>query len=151
MQPFKMAMTRKSDLLFVYGTLMSAYKGENSLRLRDHAELLGQASCNGRLYMVSWYPGFVPERGGPTVWGELYRLPKPSHKIFSLLDNYEGISNPATLEGDEYVRKLVDVVWGGTTVQAWMYVYTGPAGQQIPGGRFPGGRFFNPDAIVGNK
>jgi len=137
MPPYsKMNRTPNSDLLFVYGTLMSAYDGDYARRLRAHAALLGEASCRGELYLVSWYPGFVPDPNGPKVWGELFHLNGGGEEILTQLDAYEGITNPATLEGEEYRRMLVAVECEGVTLEAWTYIYTGIVGQLIPEGRF---------------
>jgi len=132
-----MAMTRKSDLLFVYGTLMSVYEGEFAFRLRTHAELLGQATCKGRLYLVSWYPGFVPDPTASNVWGELYALNEHAEEVFCFLDEYEGLTNKETLEGDEYHRRLVNVQCGELNLLAWTYIYVGTnRNVEIAGGKF---------------
>jgi gamma-glutamylcyclotransferase (GGCT)/AIG2-like uncharacterized protein YtfP len=127
---------KKSDLIFVYGTLMSQFDGEYAVFLRKNASLLGEATCGGYLYHVSWYPGLVlsPEA---MAFGELYKIKKSSEVIFwATLDEYEGV-DPTLLVGDEYIRQQIDVRMGSKVFTAWTYLFTGPKkGKPIAGGRF---------------
>ncbi len=123
------------ELLFVYGTLMSSFEGLHASFLRQHAQLLGEASASGRLVKLTWYPGFIKEPGAGKVWGELYRV-KDAKRLWPMLDEYEGVGTQS-LAGDEYRRELIEVAFEGSQLQAWTYVYTGSAkGEPIPSGRF---------------
>lgn len=136
MPPSKVEQMKKSDLIFVYGTLMSGFEGPYAVFLRKNADLLGEASCSGYLYRVSWYPGLVlsPEA---LAFGELYKIKESSGITFwATLDEYEGV-DPALLVGDEYIRRQVDVRMDGKAFTAWTYLFTGPKkGKPIAGGRF---------------
>jgi gamma-glutamylcyclotransferase (GGCT)/AIG2-like uncharacterized protein YtfP len=131
---------RSSNLLFVYGTLMSGFDGHFAQYLRKNASLLGEATCQGYLYKISYYPGLViPEESPPeaVVYGELYELSGTADGNFwAVLDEYEGVPTE-TLVGDEYVRREIAVSMGGKALSAWAYVYTGPVeGPPLATGRF---------------
>jgi gamma-glutamylcyclotransferase (GGCT)/AIG2-like uncharacterized protein YtfP len=132
----KVEQMKKSDLIFVYGTLMSDFEGPYAVFLRKNADLLGEASCSGYLYHVAWYPGLVlsPEA---LAYGELYKIKESSGVTFwATLDEYEGV-DPALLVGDEYIRRQVDVRMDGKVFTAWTYLFTGQKkGEPIAGGRF---------------
>jgi len=82
------------DLLFVYGTLMrNAHNAHNPQAQYFHqaATFLGPAHWQGRLYLVSHYPGAVPsELTEEIVHGELWTLTDP--QTLALLDQYEECS-----------------------------------------------------------
>ena len=115
-----------NPLLFVYGSLLTALDHPMGRRLRAEAALLGPATVRGRLYRVSWYPGFVPGgRDDDVVHGEVYRMADPTASL-AWLDEYEGIARGALSAGlaDEYVREEIDArLPGGAQVRAWVYVY----------------------------
>jgi len=48
-----------SNLLFVYGTLMRGFDHPMARLLSGSAEFIGEARCQGRLYLVKHYPGMV--------------------------------------------------------------------------------------------
>lgn len=130
---------KNSDYLFVYGTLMSGFDGPFAQHLRNNARLLGEATCQGYLYHISYYPGLVMPAGQSpegVVYGEVYEISGQADANFwAVLDEYEGV--PATLIGDEYARREIMVNLGGSTLQAWAYVYTGQvSGPPLPTGRF---------------
>ena len=108
-----------TDLLFVYGTLLSGIDHPMGRKLRNEATLLGPASTRGRLYQISWYPGLVPSNDGTEmVKGELYRLPEPQ-KSFGWLDEYEAV------DSGEYRRSVGEVFHKDSLLKAWMYIYQG--------------------------
>jgi gamma-glutamylcyclotransferase (GGCT)/AIG2-like uncharacterized protein YtfP len=111
--------------LFVYGTLMRGERSGMSRLLEGHAEFVGEATCRGRLYLVSRYPGMVqPESPKDTVRGEVYRLHEP-RRILPGLDEYEDASprEPDPL----YRRELVEAtLTDGKPVRAWTYIYNRP-------------------------
>ena len=98
-------------LLFVYGSLRSVFDNPHARRLRMEAELLGEATIAGSIFLVGAYPGYRREPGGE-VRGELYRL-KDAAATLAAMDAYEG---------DEYPRVAVPVKGHG---RAWVYEYPG--------------------------
>jgi len=112
------------DLLFVYGTLRSAFNNEYARLLRTKGQYLGPRTVRGSVYRVHHYPAFKSEPGGE-VRGELYRLLDPVG-IFHALDEYEG---------DDFERILIDA-----PERAWIYSYkkNTVAGSRIESGDFCG-------------
>lgn len=133
----KVETMKENDLFFVYGTLMSSFQGGPAIFLRKNARFLGDATCAGYLYRVSWYPGLVLSPHG-RVHGELYQINSTSQSLFwPTLDEYEGVDNLSTLCGEEYCRKLIEIEMDGRKREAWTYVYVGEVkGQPIADGRF---------------
>lgn len=63
------------DRLFVYGTLMRGHRNPMAARLRDGADFLGGARCQGRLYRIAHYAGLLlSDNPADAVSGELFRL-----------------------------------------------------------------------------
>jgi gamma-glutamylcyclotransferase (GGCT)/AIG2-like uncharacterized protein YtfP len=127
-----------SDLLFVYGTLMRGFDHPMAKLLAANADFLGQASCRGRLYRITHYPGLV-RSGDPAdlVHGELFRLREPEAMLREF-DMYEACGEgfaPPT----EYVRETVSVTRAdGVVTEAWTYLYNWPVKElaRIESGRF---------------
>ena len=76
-------MAEAADLLFVYGTLLSADTGamgrSQRERLGRESRSLGSAWTTGLLYNLGRYPGLVlPAGAGAVVHGELLQLIDPS-------------------------------------------------------------------------
>ena len=127
-----------SNHLFVYGTLMRGFDHPMAQLLSRSADLIGEARCQGRLYLVTHYPALVLS-GDPAdvVFGELYRLRAPD-ELLREFDMYEacgeGFAAPT-----EYVRQMLSVTLGDEAVtEAWTYVYNWPVAQltRIASGRF---------------
>ena len=126
-----------SNHLFVYGTLMRGFDHPMAQLLSRSADLIGEARCQGRLYLVTHYPALVLS-GDPAdvVFGELYRLRAPD-ELLREFDMYEacgdGFAAPT-----EYVRQMVSVTLEGGTAEAWTYVYNWPVARlaRIASGRF---------------
>ena len=73
-----MTVPMTSDRLFVYGTLMRGFDHPMAQLLSRSAEFIGEARCQGRLYLVKHYPGLVlSDDPADVVFGELYRLRQP--------------------------------------------------------------------------
>jgi gamma-glutamylcyclotransferase (GGCT)/AIG2-like uncharacterized protein YtfP len=126
------------DRLFVYGTLMRGFDHPMAQLLSRGADLIGEARCLGRLYLVTHYPALVLS-GDPAdvVFGELYRLRAPD-ELLREFDMYEacgeGFAAPT-----EYVRQMLSVTLGDEAVsEAWTYVYNWPVAHltRIASGRF---------------
>lgn len=108
-------------LLFVYGSLRRRTGHPMSEWLAQLAQWEGEASVQGSLFRVSWYPGLV-QGGEGRVRGDLYCLPSVS--VLDELDAYEGIQGQPA---DEYRRMLAVVeTAAGIAVQAWVYWFIQP-------------------------
>jgi Uncharacterized conserved protein len=126
-----------SNHLFVYGTLMRGFEHPMAQLLSRSADLIGEARCQGRLYLVTHYPALVLS-GDPAdvVFGELYRLRAPG-ELLREFDMYEacgeGFAAPT-----EYVRQMLSVTLDGGTAEAWTYIYNWPVAHltRIASGRF---------------
>ena len=124
--------------LFVYGTLMKTVGGRMHDLLARHARYVGEAVFQGRLYLVSTYPGVIRSPDvRDQVRGEVYRLLAPE-RIFPRLDEYEGCSpdcpQPALYRRCEEKVRLVS----GEDISAWIYLYNHPVDedQRIASGDF---------------
>src|SRR6202049_954042 len=105
-------MKMMQDHLFVYGTLMRGFDHPMAQLLSRSADFLGEARCQGRLYLIKHYPGLVLS-GDPAdvVFGELYRLRAPA-ELLREFDMYEacgeGFSQPT-----EYIKEVLGGAGGG--------------------------------------
>lgn len=130
-----------TDILFAYGTLMTAAHASRTgrrerERLAREARSLGAARLPGRLVDLGRYPGLV-EGGDGVVHGEALRLTDPEATL-AWLDAYEGIV-PGRRGPTEYVRVERTIrLEAEQDVTAWVYVYqrdvTGKP--EVPGGRW---------------
>lgn len=126
------------DHLFVYGTLMRGFDHPMAAMLSRSADFLGEARCQGRLYLVKHYPGLVLSGDvADVVFGELYRLRQPEAMLREF-DMYEacgeGFAAPT-----EYIRQMLPVAQDdGVVSRAWTYIYNWPVTQlpRIASGRF---------------
>lgn len=107
-----------SDLIFVYGTLLSAVPSAASKWLREHAKLISEVTFPGVLYDLGSYPGFVSklERSNLVI-GEIYQLYEPV-EAFRYLDQYEGLEEQEPL----YRREELAHPDHG---RVWTYIYQG--------------------------
>lgn len=113
------------DLLFVYGTLKRGYDHPMARRLADDADWIGPATCGGRLYRISSYPGLVLSSDeGDIVHGDLYAL-RDDGELLAALDAYEGCeaNDP---QPHPYVRAMIEVRMADATARALTYVYQRP-------------------------
>jgi gamma-glutamylcyclotransferase (GGCT)/AIG2-like uncharacterized protein YtfP len=133
-----------SDRLFVYGTLMRDFDHPMAQLLSRSADFIGQARCQGRLYLVKHYPGLVlSDAADDVVSGELYRLKQPE-ALLREFDMYEACGE-GFAEPTEYIRRLlpvtlVDGASEAQTAEAWTYLYNWPVADlpRIASGRFMG-------------
>ena len=116
---------RRSEKLFVYGTLRRDASNELARFLEQSAVDLGLAEANGLLFQIEEYPGMtIPPGRCKVVFGELYELRDPD-ATFPILDSYEGCG-PNDRPPYEFERKRIRVKAGdGRPVQAWAYIYRG--------------------------
>ncbi len=113
----------RGELIFVYGTLRRAVKGDMARLLSRHADHVAQGRYQGRLYQVAGYPGVVPsDDPEEAVTGDVYALRSPK-RVLPTLDQYEGCG-PGFPKPTEYVRRRQDVLLeNGTVCRAWVYLY----------------------------
>ena len=127
-----------SDRLFVYGTLMRGFDHPMAQLLSRSADFIGEARCQGRLYLVKHYPGLVlSDDPADVVFGELYRLRAPD-ELLREFDMYEACGE-GFAEPTEYVRQMLPVTSEGRSVdEAWTYLYNWPVARlsRIVSGRF---------------
>ena len=131
-----------SDRLFVYGTLMRDFDHPMAQLLSRSADFIGEARCQGRLYLVKHYPGMLlSEAADEFVFGELYRLKQPD-ALLREFDMYEACG-VGFAEPTEYIRRLLPVTLVGgadepSACEAWTYLYNWPVAHlpRIASGRF---------------
>ncbi len=127
-----------SNRLFVYGTLMRGFDHPMAQLLSRGADFIGEARCQGRLYLVKHYPGLVlSDDPADVVFGELYRLRAPD-ELLREFDMYEACGE-GFAEPTEYVRQMLPVTSRDRSVDdAWTYIYNWPVAQlsRIASGRF---------------
>jgi gamma-glutamylcyclotransferase (GGCT)/AIG2-like uncharacterized protein YtfP len=127
-----------SDRLFVYGTLMRGFEHPMAQLLSRSADLVGEARCRGRLYLVKHYPGLLlSDDPAGVVFGELYRLRAPE-ELLAEFDMYEACGE-GFVEPTEYVRQMLAVTCeDGAVCEAWSYLYNWPVTRlpRIASGRF---------------
>jgi gamma-glutamylcyclotransferase (GGCT)/AIG2-like uncharacterized protein YtfP len=114
------------DTIFVYGTLRRDANSEMHQLLAKYAEFVDDATYQGKLYKVDYYPGAVPsDDPNDMVQGEVYLLHQADVTL-PLLDQYEEFG-PEFPEPNEYIRlKQTVALKNGLTVMAWVYVYNRP-------------------------
>jgi gamma-glutamylcyclotransferase (GGCT)/AIG2-like uncharacterized protein YtfP len=129
--------TSMPHYLFVYGTLMQKCRPNAwAAFLHTNAQYAGEASVEGLLYKVAYYPGLV--RGEGVVYGELFELRDPE-KVFRLLDEYEDYL-PDDPDRSLYLRVLawVTLTETGEKKESWLYYYNQPVTDFMP---YENGRF----------
>lgn len=120
-----LAVTTRSDLLFVYGTLMRGFPLHPVLAAG--AVFVAPAAVPARLIDLGRYPAAVPDATG-SVAGELYRVLDPVS--WARLDS---------VEGARYHRGEARVcLAGGREAVAQIYWYVGPLAHGVP---IPGGDY----------
>lgn len=112
----------KSDLIFVYGTLMLG--ATNSFARQFHAQstFIGKATWMGKLYLVTHYPGAVKSSNpDELIHGEVWQMHSPKVTL-EILDEYEECSATHPLP-HEYLRSLENIKLDHQEVRAWVYVF----------------------------
>lgn len=128
----------QTDLLFVYGTLMRGYDHPMAKLLARASDFVGDATCNGRLYLIRHYPGLLLSSApDDIVHGELFRM-RHGDDLLAELDRYEACGDGFE-EPTEYRREIVRVTQAdGTATDSWTYIYNWPVTKlpRIESGRF---------------
>jgi gamma-glutamylcyclotransferase (GGCT)/AIG2-like uncharacterized protein YtfP len=124
--------------LFVYGTLMRAYRHPMAVRLSGQSRYLGPGCISAKLYNLGSYPGAVPsDKPQDSVHGDVVELLRPASTL-AWLDTYEGCGAGAP-EPRAYERVIAPVIFDtGERRDAWVYFYKMPVGdaRRLPHGRF---------------
>ena len=117
-----------SDLLFVYGTLMSPFAHPNATQFHAGAAYLGAARIPGLLYRISWYPGAIDRPSESHhfaeswVHGELWRL--NDMQLLDTVDRYEECStNDPSPHEYQRVLRSVQMIESTAWQIAWVYLY----------------------------
>jgi gamma-glutamylcyclotransferase (GGCT)/AIG2-like uncharacterized protein YtfP len=114
------------DYIFVYGTLRRDANSEMHQLLAKYAGFVDDATYQGKLYKVDYYPGAVPsDDPNDAVHGEVYLLHQADVAL-ALLDQYEEFG-PEFPEPNEYIRLKQSVILkNGRSVMTWVYLYNHP-------------------------
>ena len=116
-----------SELIFLYGTLMTPFNRTARLRMNRHLAFKGTATIEGVLFDLGIYPAAVPASDG-RVHGELYEMLHPV-VVLRELDELEGY-HPGEHEKSLYTRTRARVTLeDGAIAHAWTYFYNAPLGR----------------------
>jgi gamma-glutamylcyclotransferase (GGCT)/AIG2-like uncharacterized protein YtfP len=115
------------DLVFFYGTLMSAFQRPGRARL-DHAlRPIGRGWIQAALFDLGIYPAAIPA-GDSRVWGEVHQM-LDSDAVLMTLDELEGYSSNEP-DSSLYTRLEIPVTFeNGQVANAWVYFYNAPLGR----------------------
>ena len=99
--------------VFVYGTLRRGEANDIN-ELQPRPQFIGQASVEGSLYPLGWYPGLV--LGGPgRVVGEVYAV---AADLETRLDEIEGLLPEPS---GEYIKQSLVLEVGGQSLECFLY------------------------------
>ncbi|MFV0605204.1 MAG: gamma-glutamylcyclotransferase [Niabella sp.] len=114
----------QTNLLFVYGSLLSGFKSTAYEYLSRYFNFLGSATVKGTMYDLGEYPVVVHQDTGREIKGELYQIIHDREFSYAMaqLDDYEGLY-PEEGEDVNYEREAVDVTVNGEVMTAWVYWY----------------------------
>jgi gamma-glutamylcyclotransferase (GGCT)/AIG2-like uncharacterized protein YtfP len=116
-----------TDLVFLYGTLMTEFQGQERARLDHVLEPVGRGWIRATLFDLGIYPAAVPADDG-RVWGEVHQMVDVD-SVLHALDETEGFSSN---EPDQslYTRVETPVTFDdGRIAHAWVYFYNAPLGR----------------------
>jgi gamma-glutamylcyclotransferase (GGCT)/AIG2-like uncharacterized protein YtfP len=125
-----------TDLVFFYGTLMSAFKRAGRARVDAKLAPQGRGWIGATLFDLGLYPGAIPATDS-RVWGEVYRM-TDAEAVLAALDEIEGY-RPAQPDRSLYTRVETSVTFDdGQVANAWVYFYNAPLGgaQRIESGDY---------------
>ncbi|TSJ39413.1 gamma-glutamylcyclotransferase [Mucilaginibacter corticis] len=110
-----------NDLLFVYGSLLSA-DNEFANYLSQNATFYGDGKFKGRLYDMGKYPGAVLSNDQAyDISGSIVRL-KNLEQVLKVLDDYEGFGEDQE-QPNLFIRDLLPVITSDEPVNCWVYLY----------------------------
>lgn len=114
-----MKISNSSQLIALYGSLMSPFFTLEQLGLKSRLELLGPCTLQGRLYDLGDYPGLLmPTGAGDIVEAELYRFSDSG--VLRVLDEFEDY-DPGNESASLYLRKKF--LLESPRQEAWVYLY----------------------------
>ena len=121
-----------NPLVFVYGTLRRSAQSSMSMFLAARSTFISEATFQGLMYLVDYYPGVIPSRNPhDMVKGEVVKLDHPLQTLFRL-DQYEGCSLDDP-KPHEYLRSQQQVTLAnGQLCVAWLYLYQSSVTQLPP-------------------
>ena len=125
-----------TDLVFFYGTLMSAFKRQGRARIDLALSPAGHGWIQGALFDLGIYPAAIPALDG-RVRGEVHRMLE-SDAVLQALDEIEGY-HPGQPDASLYVRRETPMTFDdGRIADAWVYFYNAPLGgaQRIDSGDY---------------
>jgi gamma-glutamylcyclotransferase (GGCT)/AIG2-like uncharacterized protein YtfP len=116
-----------TDLVFFYGTLMSAFKRDARSRIDAQLTPVGRGSIGATLFDLGMYPAAILSPDG-RVSGEVHRM-VDGDTVLAILDEFEGVQ-PNDPDSSLYVRVETPVTLeDGTVAHAWVYFYNAPLGR----------------------
>jgi len=125
-----------TDLVFFYGTLMTAFKRDGRSRIDAKLTPVGRGTIGAALFDLGIYPAAIPSSDG-RVHGEVHRMADAAD-VVAVLDEFEGF-RPSEPDSSLYVRAETTVTFDdGREAQAWAYFYNAPLGgaQRIESGDY---------------
>lgn len=116
-----------TDLVFFYGTLMSAFRRRGRDRIDPALQPEGRGWIQAALFDLGIYPAAVPA-SDTRVWGEVHRM-IDSDAVLNELDEIEGF-RPSEPDASLYMRVEAPVTFDdGRVANAWVYFYNAPLGR----------------------
>jgi gamma-glutamylcyclotransferase (GGCT)/AIG2-like uncharacterized protein YtfP len=116
-----------TDLVFFYGTLMTAFKRHGRSRIDAKLTLRGRGWIHAALFDLGIYPAAIPATDS-RVWGEIHRM-ADSDAVLASLDEVEGFRSNQP-ESSLYRRVETPVTFeDGHVATAWVYFYNAPLGR----------------------
>jgi gamma-glutamylcyclotransferase (GGCT)/AIG2-like uncharacterized protein YtfP len=115
-----------TELVFFYGTLMSAFNRPSRLRINANLVPEGRGWIPGALFDLGLYAAATPAPDS-RVWGEVHRMRDPD-AVLPALDEIEGY-RAADPETSLYTRVETTVTFeDGRSANAWVFFYNAPLG-----------------------
>jgi gamma-glutamylcyclotransferase (GGCT)/AIG2-like uncharacterized protein YtfP len=116
-----------TDLVFFYGTLMSAFRRPGRSRIEAKLSPQGRGWIRATLFDLGLYPAAIPSSDS-RVWGEVHRM-VDRDAVLAVLDEVEGF-RPTEPDASLYTRVETPVTFDdGRIEEAWAYFYNAPLGR----------------------
>lgn len=115
--------------LFVYGAILQPRAAQVARLVLTRGKDLGPASVNGLLYRLEGYPGLIPGRTAPPVYGRLYEL------------NSQDLEHVfVRFQSPEFQRQMLTAETDGGAKPCWGWVLKARPiyGELIESGRWTG-------------